>query len=170
MTSGGVAVAVVARFFEAVNRGDTDGLRELAGPGYVHHSGAGDLDVDQVVRALGSYRTGLPDFRYEVETILPVDDGFGAVARWTIRATQSGPFFGAPASGRETSSPGLSLHRVVDGRVVEDWEYGDDIAMFEALGFHLERPARGGGPGDLTSPAAGRPRCLRVGLRLRSRS
>lgn len=36
---------------------------------------------------------------------------------------------------------GLSLHRVVDGRIVEEWEYNDDLVMFRALGFTLQPPS-----------------------------
>ena len=38
------------------------------------------------------------------------------------------------------ASPGLSLHRIVDGRIVEDWEYGDDLAVLSDLGFRIEPP------------------------------
>ena len=53
-----------------------------------------------------------------------------------------GPFSGWSGTGRTIASPGLSLHRIVDGRIVEDWEYSDDIGQMRQLGFTLQPPEK----------------------------
>ena len=134
------AVAVVRRYFEAINAGDVESFATVAGPGYVHHSGAGDLDLDGATTGFHFYKAAFPDFRYDVAEVLPVDGGRAAVARWTMRGTHEGPFFGSEPTHREFASPGLSLHHVADGRIIEEWEYGDDFAIFNRLGFTLQPP------------------------------
>ena len=135
------AVTVTRRWFEAANTADLDLFRSIVAAGYVHHSGAGDLSIDDVVEGFGFYKGAFPDFSYELHELLPVDGGSAAVARWTMRGTHSGePFFGAEASGRAFASPGLSLHRVVDGRITEEWEYNTDLGQLRELGFTLQKP------------------------------
>lgn len=138
------AVAVMRRYFDGINAGDIEAAAAVTGPGYVHHSGAGDLDLDAARSGFAFYKTAFPDFRYDVADVFPVDGGAAAVARWTMRGTQDGSFFGSAPTHRSIASPGLSLHRVVDGLIVEEWEYNDDLAIFRELGFRIEPPAEGG--------------------------
>src|SRR4029079_7622881 len=87
-------LALLRRYLDAVHAGDPDPMAAMTGPGFVHHSGAGDLDIDGVRRGLAYYRTAFPDLVYDVEENLPVDGGNAVVARWTIRGTTGGPFAG----------------------------------------------------------------------------
>jgi len=135
------ASTVVRAYVDAANAGDVDAMAALVAPGFVHHSGAGDLDIDGVREGLAYYRSAFPDFRYDVEEMLPVDSGDAIAARWTMRGTHRGEFFGVAGTGRTFASPGLSLHRVVDGRIVADWEFSDDIGQMRQLGFKLQPPA-----------------------------
>ena len=45
-------------------------------------------------------RTAFPDFRYDLEELLLVDGGSAVVARWTMRGTHRGRFFGVEGTGR----------------------------------------------------------------------
>jgi steroid delta-isomerase-like uncharacterized protein len=135
-------IAVVRAYVDAANAGDIDAMAALTAPGFVHHSGAGDLDVEGVREGLAYYRTAFPDFRYDIDELLLVDGDTAVVARWTMRGTHRGDFFGLAGTGRTFASPGLSLHRVVDGRIVADWEFSDDIGQMRQLGFRLQAPDR----------------------------
>lgn len=140
MTSTSAAADVVRRLFEAVNANDEPAYRSIVAPGFVHHSGAGDLTADAAIDAFAHYQQAFGDLRYDIAEILPVD-GDRAVARWILRGTQTGTFMGVPPSGKAFDSPGLSLHTVVDGRIVEEWEYNDDLTLLGALGFEVRPPA-----------------------------
>ncbi len=134
------AAAVVRAYLDAVNAGDVDAFVALTAPGFVHHSGAGDLDSAGQREGYAYYKAAFPDLRYDLEALLLVDDGEAVVARWTMRGTHRGEFFGVAGTGRIFASPGLSLHRIADGRIVEEWEYNADIGQMRQLGFRLEPP------------------------------
>jgi steroid delta-isomerase-like uncharacterized protein len=134
------AMTIVRSYVDAANAGDAEAMAALSAPGFVHHSGAGDLDVDGVREGLAYYRAAFPDFRYDLDELLLVDGGSAVVARWTMRGTHRGDFFGLAGTGRTFASPGLSIHRISDGRIVEDWEYSDDIGQMRQLGFRLRPP------------------------------
>jgi len=135
------AAAAVQRWLDAVNTVDLDLFRSIVAPGYIHHSGAGDLTADDVVEGFWFYKRAFSDFRYELHELLTVEGGAAAIARWTMRGTHDGPFFGAEPTGRTFASPGMSLHRVADGLITEEWEYNTDLGMLRELGFRLEKPA-----------------------------
>ena len=133
-------MAIARAYLDAANAGDTDAMAELTAPGFIHHSGAGDLDVDGVREGFAYYKAAFPDLRYDLEQLLLVEGGSAVVARWTMRGTHRGEFFGVAGTGRTFASPGLSLHRIADGRIVEDWEYSDDIGQMRQLGFRVVPP------------------------------
>ncbi len=144
-----VAVAVLRRWFDAINAAEVDELRRMVGAGYLHHSGAGDLDPDAVLEGFRYYKAAFPDLTYDVEEILALDGGGGAIARWTMRGTNLGAFHGAAPTGRTIASPGLSLHRIVDGTIVEEWEFNDDLGLVRGLGFSLRKPEDVAPPGGV---------------------
>jgi steroid delta-isomerase-like uncharacterized protein len=139
------AMTVARAYIDAANAGDAETMAALSAPGFVHHSGAGDLDVDGVREGLAYYRAAFPDLRYDLEELLLVDGGSAVVARWTMRGTHRGEFFGVAGTGRTFAAPGVSLHRIANGRVVEDWEYSDDIGQMRQLGFRVQPPGEGAG-------------------------
>ena len=133
-------IDVVRRYLDAANAGDLEALAALQAPGFVHHSGAGDLDADGVRQGLTYYRTAFPDLVYDAAEMWTVDGGSAVVARWTMRGTHRGPFNGAAPTGRTFASDGLSLHRITGDRIAEDWEYGDDVGVLQSLGFTVQGP------------------------------
>jgi steroid delta-isomerase-like uncharacterized protein len=135
------ATAVVRAYLAAVNAGDVEGFVALTAPGFIHHSGAGDLDSDGQREGFAYYKAAFPDLRYDLEELLLVEGGNAVVARWTMRGTHRGEFFGLAGTGRTFESPGVSLHRIADGLIVEEWEYNADVGQMRQLGFRLEPPS-----------------------------
>lgn len=123
--------------------GDLDDLDAVVAPDYVEHaelppgvpSGLAGLKA-----AMTTYREAFPDFTIAIETYLEQGDLGCAVVRMT--GTQTGPFMGAPASGREIDITGIDVVRVVDGRCVEHWGVEDDLGLFTQVGLvHVPQQA-----------------------------
>ena len=74
-----------------------------------------------------------PDARNEIHDI--VAEGDRVVVRWTMTGTHTGGGLGIPATGRAVRITGITMSRVVDGRITEHWIYRDDIAMLRQLGL-----------------------------------
>jgi steroid delta-isomerase-like uncharacterized protein len=134
------AAAVARAYLDAVNAGDIEAVVALTAPGFIHHSGAGDLDSAGQRAGFAYYKAAFPDLHYDLEELLLVDGGNAVVARWTMRGTHRGEFFGVAGTGRTFESPGVSLHRIADGLIVEEWEYNADVGQMRQLGFRLEPP------------------------------
>jgi steroid delta-isomerase-like uncharacterized protein len=136
------ALAIVRTWLETIAGGSLDDVTALAGPGFVHHSNVGDLGLDEFRSGIAYYRAAFAGARYEITAMHALDDGSGAVVRWTMLGRHTGTFAGSGPTGREIAMTGMSLHRIEDGRVVEEWEFSDDTGLLESLGFTFVPPAR----------------------------
>jgi steroid delta-isomerase-like uncharacterized protein len=83
----------------------------------------------------GAFLTGFSDINFVVDEIFGVDDRI--VKRWTFNATHTGEFAGIPATGNKISLKGVSVSRIVDGKIKEELDYMDDLGFMEQLGFTL---------------------------------
>jgi len=65
-----------------------------------------------------------------------VVDGDTAVLRWTWEATHTGtsPSLAIPATGKHVRIVGCSVYHFRDGKIVEQWEYGDLLGLLQQLG------------------------------------
>lgn len=116
--------------------GDLDDLDAIIADDYVEHA---DLPpgvpsgLTGLKAMMTTYREAFPDFTITIEKYLEQGDLGCAVVRMT--GTQTGPFMGAPASGRAIDIMGIDVVRLVDGRCVEHWGVEDDLGLFTQVGL-----------------------------------
>jgi predicted ester cyclase len=143
--------ALIRRFVEAADTGDTTSLREFVSPDCVATDGrvrvpCGLSGMAEHIRAV---RETYPDLRLTVER--QVAEGEWVATQVTARGTHLGSWLGMAPTGKTVTLCAVNLDRIVDGRIVE---HGGAANTFEAL---LEigaiRPVGGFDPG--TDPPAG---------------
>jgi predicted ester cyclase len=80
-------------------------------------------------------RRAFPDASFEADVV--ISDGEYVIGRWTMTATNTGPFelFGLPPTGRPVTMTGQEIFRVRDGRFAEVWHQEDVGGMLNALGL-----------------------------------
>lgn len=63
-------------------------------------------------------------------------EGDTAAVRWTWEAVHSGtsPSLGIPATGKRVHMVGCSVYTFRDGKIAEQWEYGDMLGLLQQLG------------------------------------
>ena len=127
---------LVRRIWEEVwNRGMLDAVDEVLAEDYVGYIPAMPVPVrgtEGFKQLIVSYRTAYPDLHVTVEDVIANEDR--VVVRWTSRGTNSGGLMGMPATGRKVEVPGISIFRIEDGKVAEEWEGFDTLAMMQQLG------------------------------------
>ena len=64
----------------------------------------------------------------------PADQGDEIVVRWTARGTNTGDYFGMPATGKPIEITGMNTWNVRDGKAIEGWVNRDDMLMMQQLG------------------------------------
>lgn len=132
--------ALVARFFEEVwSTGDLSRRDDFLAIDYRGHVGGPDaVDREGWTAFFQAFRTAFPDARFTVED--RVAEGDRVAARLTMRGTHLGSLNGIPATGRTITVTGMSIERVVDGRIVEGWNENDALGLMQQLGV-LPPPA-----------------------------
>jgi steroid delta-isomerase-like uncharacterized protein len=114
-------------------------LDDFIGRDYVEHAALpGQASGVEGVRGrLEQFAQGFPDFAFALDDI--VAEGHMVAVRWTMTGTNTGPFLGAPASGRRVSVTGMDFYRVVGGKIREHWHEMDVAGLMDQLAGGPER-------------------------------
>jgi predicted ester cyclase len=85
-----------------------------------------------------------PAAHWHVEEM--VAEGDKVTTRWTARGTHQAELPGNPpllATGKSVIVPGIWLHWITSGQIVESWNLWDTLGMLQQLGVILT-PGQGG--------------------------
>ena len=74
----------------------------------------------------------LPDLRFSIEQML--SEGDRVVTQLLMEGTHQGAWLGIPASGKKMQIRMFTVHRVVQGKIVEDWVLVESLGFFQQLG------------------------------------
>jgi len=83
-------------------------------------------------RNIPMYRTAFPDIHVTVED--QVAEGELVATRATVRGTHKGEFTGIPPTGKQVTVTALSICRIADGKIVENWDNWDRLGLMQQLG------------------------------------
>ena len=114
--------ALSRRVAEAINRGDLEAFDELFSP---------DL-AEEYKRDLAEIKRAFPDYYGADE--FQIAEGDLVANRFVFHGTHRGEFMGIAPTGREVTFEGLSIDRVVDGKIVENWVEMDLEVILEQIG------------------------------------
>ncbi|GAC1361273.1 MAG: hypothetical protein NVSMB38_45010 [Ktedonobacteraceae bacterium] len=78
------------------------------------------------------YRTAFPDIRFTYEDQIAEDDK--VVSCWTARGTHKGDLMAIPPTGKQATITGITIMRIANGKITEDWANFDVLGMLQQLG------------------------------------
>ena len=131
MSSSEVNKAAVRDCFQTASRGDYDALRDIVSPGYVLHPEEVQ-GAEGLARMVEGYRSALADLRVTIDH--QFTEGDWVATRSTVRGRHEGELMGTPPTGREVSFNVLTISRCRDGKIEEEWELADTIALMRQVG------------------------------------
>ena len=88
------------------------------------------LELSRLTRREMSYT--VVDLSVAVEDLIA--EGDKVVTRFTARGTHKGDLMGIAPTGKQGTVTGISISRIVNGKVVEDWTEEDMLGMMQQLG------------------------------------
>lgn len=146
---------VIRRLLAEVDRGNLDIVDDSYAPDYVDRTPSPIRGLasgrEGVRQAFALFHRAFPDTRHTIEDL--VAEGDRVAARISARGTHTGELFGHPPTGRAVALTGITIYRLVAGRIVERWsEHG--LGVLDQLGI----PAPGPTSGSTTPPPAENPR------------
>lgn len=126
---------IARQSFEAFEKNDYSLLEKITDTGKfrLHFPGQPQpLNYEDAVKLNKEYNTAFPDTKVTIEN--QVAEGEFVVTRVTYTGTNKGEFQGTPASNKKATVTGLSMQRIVNGKIVEEWIEFDALGMMQQIG------------------------------------
>lgn len=120
------------------NQGQLALADELFAADYVRYDPATPnigTGLDAAREAVTSYRTAFPNLRLNIEDLLA--DGDKVVLRWTARGAHLGDLRGTAPTGKEITITGITIFRIADGRIAEEWVNWNILGLLQQLGANI---------------------------------
>ncbi len=133
---------IVRRLFDAVNQQSLDDLDTLIGP---------DFQLNGQPVGLGDFKrfvTWLPTVLTELHIAIEdlIAEGDKVVARLLRQGIHQGWLDVAP-TGKPTTTVGIYIFRIADGKIVEAWDAWDELGLLEQIGAVVRvEPSEEAGP------------------------
>ncbi len=124
------------RWFEELwNKKNYAITRELVDPEFTAH-GAGGQEIKQgpdgVAGMVSIWHKAFPDGHMTMDDI--ITEGEMSVIRMTFKGTQTGEFYGVPASNKPVEVTSIGIDRVVGGKIREGWGELNMLGMMQQMG------------------------------------
>jgi serine phosphatase RsbU (regulator of sigma subunit)/predicted ester cyclase len=127
--------ALVRRFIEAQLEKDLAALEEMMAPDFVDRSlmPGQEPDREGFKHSVAENVDTFSDISYTIDD--QIAEGDKVTTWYTGSSTHDrGPFMGIPPTGKRESFKGVFLHRIVGGKIVEEWSLNDALdVMLSAL-------------------------------------
>jgi len=133
-TAAPTAGDVVRRFVGKFNAGNVASIDEEYGQSYVLDfpggpTGAGKEGIRQATEA---FLIAFPDLRFAIEDLF--EEESRVAWRWTMTGTHRGALGPFTASGRSVRLTGISITKVIDGKIIFDRVRADMVGLLAQIG------------------------------------
>lgn len=123
------------RFTEFINTASEKLAAELISPDAVFHVPGRPEPMrgpDGYLAIIGTMRGGFPDIQWTLDELIA--EGDKIAARFTMRGTHQGAFFGVPPSGKKIEVRAMNFYRFSEGQIVEEWGQPDLLSLLQQIG------------------------------------
>jgi predicted ester cyclase len=90
-------------------------------------------DPKTIKTHVAEWLVGFPDLRFEANQMLA--EGDRVVSMLEMKGTHSGTWMGLAPTGKEISIRMIVIHRLAEGKIVEDWVLVESLGFFQQLGL-----------------------------------
>ena len=134
-------IELMQRWFQEVwNEGRTQTVYDLLSPNAVARGQRGaEAEIrgpEEFVKFVKEIRGAFPDIKVVVEDIFGTKDR--VVVRWSATMTHSGDALGIAATNKAVRCRGISVARIVKGKIAEGWDNWDQLGMLEQIGAYKQ--------------------------------
>lgn len=140
--AGQAARTIMIQNVEIYNTGNMRLAEAIIAPNYVgHYSSSSEavVGLEGFKEWIESIRASYSDFMVGIDDII-VEDNM-ACLQWTVTGTNDGPLGDLPPTGKQIMIKGLTLARMMDGKIVEEWITWDMLDQNRQLGFTVVPPS-----------------------------
>jgi len=112
-------------------------LDELQAQNVVYHGTSMAMNgLEEYKKVYGVFASAFQDTQLSIESVMA--DGDKVITQVKLRGTHKGDFEGIPPTGNTLTLTAFTVFRLVDGKIVEEWEILDELGMMIQLGMELK--------------------------------
>ena len=134
-------------FEELLSKGRFELAEQLYAKDFVNHGIHSNISLEEDQAALKGWHQAFPDLSIAPEKL--VADGDLVAVYWIARGTNTGAGNGLPATGKKVEQSGITIWRIVNGKIKEEWSAFDQLSMMKQLGLLDQKES---GPGGTEVP------------------
>jgi steroid delta-isomerase-like uncharacterized protein len=123
------------RFTDFINTANEDLATEVISPNAIFHVPGRSEPLrgpPGYLAIIGMMRAGFPDIQWTLEELIA--EGDKVAARFTMRGTHNGTFFGVPPSGKKIEVKAMNFYRIADEKIVEEHGQPDLLGLLQQIG------------------------------------
>lgn len=126
--------AIAKRAFEEIlSKGHFEVVEQLYAKDFVNHGVHRDATLEEDQAALKGWHQAFSDIAITPEKLIA--EGDLVTVYWVARGTNTGVGNGLPATGKKAELAGITIWRIVDGRIKEEWSAFDQLSLMQQLGL-----------------------------------
>ena len=130
---------LVKHYIEVFNKGDFEAFKEILSPDYAVFNPSGSDKSSSREELIENYKGALDafsEFTWSIEDMIAAGDK--VICRVMARGEYIGGVPGLPATGKEIAFSMISIMRIENGKVVEEWQEDDQLGLARQLGMELK--------------------------------
>src|SRR3954463_15922135 len=120
-------------FEEILSKGRFELASELYAKDFINHGIHRNASLEEDQAALKGWHQAFSDITMVPEKLIAEDDL--VTIYWIARGTNTGTGNGLPATGKKAELAGITIWRIVDGKIKEEWSAFDQLSMMQQLGL-----------------------------------
>lgn len=131
-------VALAKRYVEIFNNGKFEVFKEFLSPDYAIYSPSGYPKPTSREKLIKNYKEAavvFSDFTWSIEDIIAAGDK--VICRIIVRGIYTGGVPDIPATEKEFEFSLITIMRIENGKVVEEWQEDDQLGFVRQLGMEL---------------------------------
>jgi steroid delta-isomerase-like uncharacterized protein len=123
------------QFIQFINSADENLAQQLISPVAKFHvpGQAGPLQGPKgYLMIISMMRSGFPDIQWTLEDL--ITEGDKVAARFTMRGTHKGEFFGVPSTGKVIAVQAINFYRLANEQIIEEYGQPDMLELLRQIG------------------------------------
>jgi steroid delta-isomerase-like uncharacterized protein len=123
------------QFIQFINSADENLAQQLISPVAKFNvpGQAGPLQGPKgYLMIISMMRSGFPDIQWTLEDL--ITEGDKVAARFTMRGTHKGEFFGVPSTGKVIAVQAINFYRLANEQIIEEYGQPDMLELLRQIG------------------------------------
>jgi steroid delta-isomerase-like uncharacterized protein len=126
--------AIARRAFEELlSQGRFELAEQFYAKDFINHGIHSKANLEEDQAALKGWHQAFPDIIIVPEKLIA--EGDLVTISWVARGTNTGTGNGLPATGKKAELAGITIWRIVEGKIKEEWSAFDQLSLMQQLGL-----------------------------------